>query len=92
MEAALSSMGLYPYIEKTKGSVKINLTHNTFAGKFNVKKSNAAKFRNVIRYKIANSIRNIGLNGTVLVVVGVGWAWGKRLFSTSFMLLPNAIH
>lgn len=74
----LSKIGLEPEIDKAVGSTLTRLPNNMYAGKFPGKKTDAVKFRDSLRKKIANEIRRLRLDGTVLVVVGIGWAWGQQ--------------
>jgi hypothetical protein len=74
----LSKIGLEPEIDRAAGSTLTRLPNNMYAGKFPGKKTDAVWIRNILRKKIANEITRLNLDGTVLVVVGIGWAWGQK--------------
>jgi hypothetical protein len=74
----LSEIGLEPKIKKSKGSKSIKLTNNTYAGKFKRKAETAIELRDDLRKKTVRAMKDSDLSGEILVIVGTGWAWGKR--------------
>jgi hypothetical protein len=78
LKTALSKIGLEPHVDKPGSSSLLRLPNNTYAGKFRGKKSEAPEITDRLRKAAAAQIKRLNLDGEVFVVVGVGWAWGKK--------------
>lgn len=74
-DEVLTKLGFSKKLKGSSGNL-LDLPANTYAGEF--KGEGSGKIRSDLSNRIRDLFKNNGLNASVFIVVGDGWAWGMR--------------